>query len=30
MIKNLSDQVTPLYNQVRGKFEEYSQKLTKS
>jgi hypothetical protein len=30
MIRNLSEQVTPLYNQVRSKFLEFSEKLTKS
>ena len=30
MIKNLIDQITPLYNQVRAKFLEFSDKLTKA
>lgn len=30
MIKNLNDQITPLYNQVRAKFLEFSEKLTKT
>ncbi len=30
MIRNLNDQITPLYNQVRSKFLEFSDKLTKT
>jgi hypothetical protein len=30
MIRNLNDQITPLYNQVRSKFLEFSEKLTKT
>jgi|688.fasta_scaffold982473_1 hypothetical protein len=30
MIKNLNDQITPLYNQVKAKFLDFSEKLTKT
>lgn len=30
MIRNLNEQISPLYNQVRSKFLEFSDKLTKT
>ena len=29
MIQNLNEQITPLYNQVRAKFLDFSERLTK-